>query len=110
MTDPELLLLDEPAAGVDLVGREDLVTRLSRMALEPDAPVSVMVTHHLEEIPVGTTHALLMRAGRIHAAGPIAEVLTDDLVSRAFGLPLTVQHENGRWFARATVDRSGSAR
>jgi iron complex transport system ATP-binding protein len=110
MTDPELLLLDEPAAGVDLVGREDLVARLGQMAQDPDAPVSVMVTHHLEEIPVGTTHALLMRAGRIQAAGPISEVLTDTLVSRAFGLPLSVMHENGRWFARTTLDRPGSAR
>jgi iron complex transport system ATP-binding protein len=102
MTDPELLLLDEPAAGVDLVGREDLVGRLGAMSTDPAAPVSVMVTHHLEEIPVGTTHALLLRAGRVQAAGPLYDVLTDGQVSRAFGMPLIVSEDSGRWFARAS--------
>jgi iron complex transport system ATP-binding protein len=100
MTDPELLLLDEPAAGVDLVGREDLVERLGAMAADPSAPVSVMVTHHLEEIPPAYTHALLLRAGRIHAAGPLLDTLTPDLVSRTFGLPLRVEHSAERWAAR----------
>jgi iron complex transport system ATP-binding protein len=99
MTDPELLLLDEPAAGVDLVGREDLVSRLSAMAQDPLSPTSVMVTHHLEEIPVGATHVLLLRAGRVFRAGPIAEVLTGDLVSQTFGMPLAVREADGRYSA-----------
>jgi iron complex transport system ATP-binding protein len=100
MTDPELLLLDEPAAGVDLAGREDLVARLSVMAGDLGSPTTVLVTHHLEEIPSGYTHALLLRAGRIHAAGPMAEVLTPVLLSQTFGLPLDIETRHGRWSAR----------
>ncbi len=100
MTDPELLLLDEPAAGVDLAGREDLVGRLSSMASDPASPTTVLVTHHLEEIPAGYTHALLLRAGRIHAAGPLDEVLTAELLSQTFGLPLEIDTRKGRWSAR----------
>lgn len=100
MTDPELLLLDEPAAGVDLAGREDLVDRLGAMAQDPWSPTTILVTHHLEEVPLGYTHALLLRAGRIHAAGPLAEVLTADLLSQTFGLPLDVSVHQGRWAAR----------
>ena len=101
MTDPELLLLDEPAAGLDLAGRESLVETLSEIVADPDAPAVVLVTHHLEEIPPGMTHALLLRGGRVVAAGPIGEVLTDELMSETFGLPLHVDRTDGRWSARA---------
>ena len=77
MADPELLLLDEPAAGLDLGGREDLVSTLSVLAADPGSPATVLVSHHVEEIPPGFTHALLLRAGRVVAAGPIDEVLTE---------------------------------
>jgi iron complex transport system ATP-binding protein len=101
MPDPELLILDEPAAGLDLGAREDLLTRLSGLALDPAAPTSLLVTHHVEEIPSGTTHALLLRDGGVVAAGPINEVLTSANISQAFGLTIDLSHENGRWFARA---------
>jgi iron complex transport system ATP-binding protein len=101
MTDPELLLLDEPAAGMDLGGREDLLARLVRLAADPDAPASVLVTHHVEEIPPGISHVLLLRDGRITAAGLAYDVLTDDNLSATFGLSLSVERRRGRWYARA---------
>ncbi len=101
MTDPELLLLDEPAAGLDLGAREDLVTRLSRIAGDRWAPVQVLVTHHVEEIPAGFTHVLLLREGAVVAAGPIAEVLTGPNLSRTFGTRLRVGRVRGRHWARA---------
>ncbi len=101
MTDPELLLLDEPAAGLDLGAREALLHLLSRLARDPTSPPSVLVTHHVEEVPVGTTHALLLARGRSIAAGPVAQVLTARALSRAFGLPLTVTSVDGRYAARA---------
>jgi iron complex transport system ATP-binding protein len=100
MSDPELLLLDEPGAGLDLGGREDLVERLGRLARDEDAPTLVLVTHHVEEIAVGFTHGLLLREGRVVASGPLDEVMTDAALSAAFGMPITVQHDAGRWFAR----------
>jgi iron complex transport system ATP-binding protein len=100
MSDPELLLLDEPGAGLDLGGREDLVERLGRLALDEDAPTLVLVTHHVEEIAVGFTHGLLLREGRVIASGRLEEVMTDAALSGAFGMPITVQHDSGRWFAR----------
>jgi len=100
MTDPELLLLDEPTAGLDLGGREDLVTTLSTLARDPDSPATVLVSHHVEEIPPGFTHGLVLRAGRVVAAGPLDEVMTDGVLSDAFGLPLAVRAEAGRWSAR----------
>jgi len=101
MTDPELLLLDEPAGGLDLGGREDLLRRLTALAADPDAPTTVLVTHHVEEIPVGTTHALLLREGRAVAAGPVEEVLTSAQLSTTFGLRLDVSARDGRFTARA---------
>ena len=101
MTDPELLLLDEPAAGLDLGGREDLVHRLSQLAMDEDAPAIVLVTHHLEEVPPGFTHAMLMRDGEVVAAGPLDEVLTSDNLSETFGLPLDVTANAGRYAATA---------
>ncbi len=101
MTDPELLLLDEPAAGMDLGGREDLLARLVRLAADPDAPASILVTHHVEEIPPGVTHVLLMRGGRVTASGLAYDVLTAENLSATFGLALTVERRRGRWYARA---------
>ncbi|MFP5020146.1 ABC transporter ATP-binding protein [Pseudonocardia phyllosphaerae] len=100
MTDPELLLLDEPAAGLDLGGREDLVARLSDLAQDPDAPASVLVTHHVEEIPPGYTHGLLLREGKVVAAGLLDDVMTADALSETFGLPLAVDRRaDGRFAA-----------
>ena len=101
MTDPELLLLDEPAAGMDLGGREDLLRRLSALAADPDAPATVLVTHHVEEIPIGMTHALLLNGGRVVASGLIDQVLTSEHLSRAFELSLQVERTAGRYYARA---------
>jgi iron complex transport system ATP-binding protein len=101
MTDPELLLLDEPAAGLDLGAREDLVSRLAELAYDPDAPALVLVTHHVEEIPPGFTHALLMREGGVVAQGPLPEVVTGEHLSKAFGLPLIVERSGERYAARA---------
>ena len=103
MTDPELLLLDEPAAGLDLGAREALLRLLTRLAQDEDAPTTVLVTHHVEEVPVGTTHALLLSRGRSLASGPVHEVLTGPLLSRAFGLPLEVDVRDGRFAARASA-------
>ena len=101
MTDPELLLLDEPAASLDLGAREELLQLLGGYASSPYAPGIIMVTHHVEEIPPGFTHALLLGKGRITASGPIDTVLTSEVLSEAFALPLTVDHIDGRFSARA---------
>ncbi|MBK9740181.1 MAG: ABC transporter ATP-binding protein [Actinobacteria bacterium] len=103
MSDPELLLLDEPGAGLDLGGREDLVDRMNTLALDPDAPTQIVVTHHVEEIPSGFTHALLLRGGAVTAAGPLADVLTDEHLTATFGLPITVRRDAGRWYARRST-------
>jgi iron complex transport system ATP-binding protein len=100
MTDPELLLLDEPAAGLDLGGREDLVRRLGRLARDPQAPSMIMVTHHVEEIAPGFTHVLMIRQGRVLAAGPIDTELTSRNLSRCFGLPLVLERAGDRWTAQ----------
>jgi iron complex transport system ATP-binding protein len=105
MTDPELLLLDEPAAGLDLGGREDLVSTLAVLAADELSPATVLVSHHVEEIPPGFTHALLLRAGRAVASGPLDEVITEPLLSTTFGMPLLVTHEDGRWAARRRTRR-----
>lgn len=99
MTDPELLLLDEPAAGLDLGGREDLLFRLSALAADPDSPATVLVTHHVEEIPPGFTHAMLMRDGRVVAQGLLETVLTKDNLSKTFGVDLVLRRSGERFFA-----------
>ncbi|MFP5253501.1 MAG: ABC transporter ATP-binding protein, partial [Actinomycetes bacterium] len=103
MTDPELQLLDEPAAGLDLGGREDLVSTLSVFAMDEGSPATILVSHHVEEIPPGFTHAMLLRAGRVVAAGPLEHVMTEEIVSATFGMPLQLWHEDGRWAARRRV-------
>jgi len=103
MTDPELLLLDEPAASLDLGAREELLQLLGGYASSAQAPAIVMVTHHVEEIPAGFDHALLLAAGEITAEGPIDEVITSDALSRTFGLALEVDRRDGRFTARAVA-------
>jgi iron complex transport system ATP-binding protein len=101
MPDPEMLLLDEPAAGLDLGGREDLLRRLSTLAANPKAPMMVLVTHHVEEVPDGFTHAMLLRRGAVLSAGPIDEVFTAKNLSRCFGVPLAIERHERRWRAWA---------
>lgn len=101
MTDPELLLLDEPAASLDLGAREELLQLLGAYASEPSSPAMVMVTHHVEEIPAGFTHGLLLRGGEIAAAGPLGEVITSEHLTAAFGLDLVVTRDGDRFAARA---------
>jgi iron complex transport system ATP-binding protein len=100
MADPELLLLDEPAAGLDLGGREDLVSTLSVLAADSASPATVLVSHHVEEIPPGFTHALLLRGGRVVDSGPLDRVVTEPNLTATFGMPLVLGHEDGRWSAR----------
>jgi iron complex transport system ATP-binding protein len=100
MTDPELLLLDEPAAGLDLGGREDLVARLSELARDADAPATILVTHHVEEIPPGFTHLLLVRDGAVVAQGLLDDVLTSDNLSATFDQRLDLERIGDRYFAR----------
>ncbi|KQT73051.1 ABC transporter ATP-binding protein [Microbacterium sp. Leaf436] len=101
MTDPELLLLDEPTASLDLGAREELLALLSGYAQAPTTPAMVMVTHHVEEIPVGFSHVLLLRDGEVVASGPLDEALTAENLSSTFGLNITLTHEAGRYAARA---------
>ncbi len=101
MRDPELLLLDEPAAGLDVGGRERLVGRLADVAADPAGPPVVLVTHHVEEIPPGFDRLLLLRDGRVSAAGPLVDTLTDANLSAAFGLALRVSGSDGRWSCTA---------
>jgi iron complex transport system ATP-binding protein len=103
MTDPELMILDEPAAGLDLGSREDLLTRLASIAGDPWGPVVVLVTHHVEEIPPHFTHALLVRGGHVVAAGPVQEVVTTPWLTATFGVPLLLSEHGGRFFARALL-------
>ena len=101
MTDPELMLLDEPAASLDLGAREELLKLLGGFASAPDAPAIIMVTHHVEEIPPGFGHALLLANGEIRAAGPIDEVLTAENLSETFNMSLEIERRDGRFTARA---------
>jgi len=110
MTDPELLLLDEPAAGLDLGGREELVARMADLAADPDAPAIVLVTHHVEEIPPGFTHCLLLAEGAPVASGLLTDVLTSENLSRAFGQAITVDSIDGRYFARRVRSRAAHRR
>jgi iron complex transport system ATP-binding protein len=110
MTDPELLLLDEPAAGLDLGGREELVARLGDLAADPDAPATVLVTHHVEEIPPGFSHCLLLSEGRVVAAGLLPDVLTAENLSVAFGQLIELDVIDGRYFARRTRTKAAHRR
>ena len=101
MPDPEMLLLDEPAAGLDLGGREDLLRRLAVLAANPKAPMMVLVTHHVEEVPDGFTHAMLLRRGAVLVAGLIEDVFTARNLSRCFGIPLEIERHENRWRAWA---------
>jgi iron complex transport system ATP-binding protein len=101
MTDPELLLLDEPAAGLDLAGRETLVNTLGELAQDQYAPATVLVTHHVEEIPAGITHAMLLKGGSIVAAGPLNDTLTAENLTKTFDVELSLAEADGRWSARA---------
>jgi iron complex transport system ATP-binding protein len=103
MPDPELLFLDEPAAGLDLGGREDLVRRIARLATDGTAPTMVIVTHHVEEVPAGFTHAMLMRRGSVLAAGRLERVFTEENLSKCFGVPLAIEHRKSRWSARTML-------
>ena len=105
MTDPEVLLLDEPAAGLDLGGREALMRTLSRLAADPEAPALVLVSHHVEEVPAGFTHVLMLRDGEVVAAGPIREVMRSSQLSACFGFPLLLFRHKDRYTARAALVR-----
>lgn len=102
MSDPELLLLDEPTAGLDLGGREDLLRRFAEYSTDPLAPASIVVTHHIEEIPFGTTHALIIKNGVIAVSGPISSVITSEHISAVFGINIEVTATDGRFFARSS--------
>ncbi|MGV1086695.1 MAG: ABC transporter ATP-binding protein [Mycobacterium sp.] len=110
MTDPELLLLDEPAAGLDLGGREELVARLADLAADPDAPALVLVTHHVEEIPPGFSHCLILAEGGVQAAGLLSDTLTAENLSAAFGQSIAVDTIDGRYFARRVRNRAAHRR
>jgi iron complex transport system ATP-binding protein len=110
MTDPELLLLDEPAAGLDLGGREELVARLADLVADPDAPAIVLVTHHVEEIPPGFSHGLILSEGRVVDAGLLPDVLTAQNLSKAFGQSIELDVIDGRYFARRTRSRAAHRR
>ena len=110
MTDPELLLLDEPAAGLDLGGREELVARLADLAADPDSPALVLVTHHVEEIPPGFSHCLILSEGRVLAAGLLRDTLTAANLSAAFGQSIAVDTVDGRYFARRARTRAAHRR
>jgi iron complex transport system ATP-binding protein len=102
MNEPGLLLLDEPTAGLDLAGRETLVAGLAEIAEHPTGPAIVLVTHHVEEIPAGFTHVLLIADGGVQAAGPLDEVLDADALSACFGIPLGLERRHDRWWAWGT--------
>ena len=110
MTNPELLLLDEPSAGMDLGGREDLVGYLGELAMDADAPAIVMITHHVVEIPDGFTHALLLDEGSVVAQGLIDDVLTSENLSRAFHQSISIDKIDGRYFARRSRASRGAHR
>jgi iron complex transport system ATP-binding protein len=110
MTDPELLLLDEPAAGLDLGGREELVARLADLAADPDSPALVLVTHHVEEIPQGFSHCLILSEGKVVDSGLLPDVMTAANLSTAFGQSIALENIDGRYFARRTRSRAAHRR
>jgi iron complex transport system ATP-binding protein len=110
MTDPELLLLDEPAAGLDLGGREELLARLEDLANDPDSPALVLVTHHVEEIPRGFSHCLILSEGKVVDAGLLSDTLTAANLSTAFGQAIALEIVDGRYFARRTRSRAAHRR
>jgi iron complex transport system ATP-binding protein len=110
MTDPELLLLDEPAAGLDLGGREELLARLEDLASDPDSPALVLVTHHVEEIPRGFSHCLILSEGKVVDSGLLSDALTAENLSTAFGQSIAVEVVDGRYFARRTRSRAAHRR
>ncbi|MFD4293811.1 ABC transporter ATP-binding protein [Rhodococcus sp. NPDC058505] len=103
VTEPDLLLLDEPTTGLDVAAREILLDVLAHLRVLRPALASVLVTHHLEELPTSTTHALVLAEGRVVASGPAGRVLDSDVVSRAFGHPIRVERTNGRWSATSAA-------
>ena len=105
MADPELLILDEPAAGLDLGGREDLVSTMTVLASDALSPAIVLVSHHVEEIPPGFTHALLLRDGRVVAQGAMADVMTAENLTATFAMRLQLTYEDGRYSARRRSSR-----
>jgi iron complex transport system ATP-binding protein len=110
MTDPELLLLDEPAAGLDLGGREELLARLEDLAGDPDSPALVLVTHHVEEIPRGFSHCLILSEGKVVDSGLLSDTLTSENLSKAFGQSIALEVVDGRYFARRTRSRAAHRR
>lgn len=110
MADPEVVILDEPTAGLDLGARETLVVALEEIMAGRGAPAIILITHEIEEIAPGFTHAALMKEGKVLASGPIGQVLTGENLTNAFGIPLEVRREGGRWWARARqTDESAGA-
>ena len=103
MSNPKLLLLDEPAAGLDFPGREDLIQSLNLLANDPIAPAIIMVTHHVEEIPEGFTHVLLLKNGAHFASGKISELLTSENLSACFDMSLQLNNSSGRWYAQLSI-------
>jgi iron complex transport system ATP-binding protein len=102
MAEPPLLLLDEPAAGLDVAGREQLLASMDDLRERQRGLATVLVTHHLEELPASTSHALLLRGGRTVAAGPVASVLTTEQVSTCFDYPIAIARHAGRWTSVAS--------
>jgi len=103
MADPEVLLLDEPAAGLDLGGREDILHRITQYTSDEQSPVTIIVTHHIEEIPAGTTHALLLKDGIVAHAGPISQVLTEENITEVFGVSVQLQFNGARYVASSKL-------
>jgi len=103
MAEPQLLLLDEPATGLDLAAREQLLTALDELRVTYPSLASILVTHHLEEIPTTTTHAVLIRDGRVIAQGPVTDVLTTGNISECFDHPIEITRQRGRWVAQTRV-------